>query len=223
MDLATPFVMASPAQVYQPPSVKSILLILPLALSVAIAAEPVRTWTDTQGRTLEGTLKGKTETSAEILLKNGNRVTLPLSKLSEADQEYVEAADVYPDPILSAATASVKSNAGNTKKDARAVKVKVQRVNGRDYKIVAIWLGDGGNKGKMGVYRIEEFSVSEDTEKLVDTEYVAQTSVANSFNYRGYAIGLLDESGEFGPRWVAKNASQKPFERFLDDWLANQE
>lgn len=194
-----------------------------LSVSIAFAAEPVRTWTDTQGRTLEGTLKGKTETSAEILLKNGNRVTLPLSKLSKDDQEYIEAADVHPDPVLSAVTAAVKSNAANTKRDARAVKVKVEKVHGRAYKVVTIWLGDGGNKGKMGVYKVQEFSVSEDTEKLVNTEYVAQSGVANSFNYRGYAIGLLDESGEFGPRWVGKNASQKPFERFLDDWLAKKE
>lgn len=48
-----------------------------------------RTWTDPTGRTLEGDLMEQREGEIEVKLASGKVVTIPLSKLSEQDQEYL--------------------------------------------------------------------------------------------------------------------------------------
>ena len=49
---------------------------------------PARTWTDTQGRTIEAELVSATATEVTLLLSANKKVaTLSLTKLSEGDRE----------------------------------------------------------------------------------------------------------------------------------------
>jgi hypothetical protein len=61
------------------------------ALCLFSAPAWARTWTDTQGRTLEAELVSATPTEATLLLDSNKKlVTLPLTKLSEEDREYIK-------------------------------------------------------------------------------------------------------------------------------------
>lgn len=68
-----------------------LLLISLLCFTASIEA---RTWTSTDGRTIEGELIGKTETVAMIERDGGAVVNVPLEKLSPADQAFVAKAKV---------------------------------------------------------------------------------------------------------------------------------
>jgi hypothetical protein len=58
---------------------------------------PARTWTDTQGRTIEAELVSATATEVTLQLDaNKKIVTLPLTKLSEGDRGYIKSADGAP-------------------------------------------------------------------------------------------------------------------------------
>ena len=183
------------------------LLLLTLA---ATAAEPSRTWTDTKGRTVEGTLLEKTETTASLLLKNGNRTVMKLADLSPADREYVEKAQVFPNVEMVAKTVSVDSNEARTKSDARTVEVTVTKMHGRSYEATIHWLGPAGNKA--GIYKSETRKVPDDG-KLVFAIAYKTTRKGVRPDYRGYVVGLRETGNAV---WAAKSASQKPFEKFLD-------
>lgn len=53
------------------------------------ASEMPRKWTDTKGRSIEGTLVSKTETAASVQLASGKTVVIPLSSLDEESKSYV--------------------------------------------------------------------------------------------------------------------------------------
>jgi hypothetical protein len=196
----------------QPARVKFLLpLILGLAIS-ASAAEASRDWTDVKGRKITGKLVGKDDKSAEILLKTGKRAKVPLASLSEEDQKYIEAADVHPDPELTAKTLAVESNEANTKLDKRAVEVTLSKIHGRKYSVTIHWLGPV--KNGVGIYKSEVKEVSEDGKLKFEVTYDHRTTAGT--DYKGYVVGL-GEDGEFGRQWVGKAASQKPFERFLEE------
>lgn len=189
--------------------------LLPLLLGLAIsanAAEASRDWTDVKGRKITGKLVGKDDKSAEILLKSGKRAKVPLASLSEADQEYIEAADVHPDPEITAKTLSVESNEARTKLDKRAVEVTLSKIHGRKYSVTIHWLGP--LKNGVGIYKSETKEVSEDGKLTFEVTYDYRTTAGT--DYKGYVVGL-GEDGEFGRQWVGKAASQKPFERFLEE------
>ena len=189
---------------------KPTLLLLALA-SFAFSAEPSREWTDTKGRKLTGSLVDKSDTEAEVSLKTGKRVKLKLADLSEADREYVAAADVLPDAEMVARTVKVDSNEAGTKNDKRAVEVIVSKVRGREYSLEIVWLGPNGNT--VGVYKRASKDITEDGKILFEVEYKGG---AQGGDYKGYAVALR-EDGEFGERIIAKASSQKPFERFLEE------
>lgn len=189
--------------------------LLPLFLGLAMsanAAEASRDWTDVKGRKITGKLVGKDDKSADILLKSGKRAKVPLASLSEADQKYIEAADVHPDPQITAKTLSVESNEANTKLDKRAVEVTLSKIHGRKYSVTIHWLGPV--KNGVGIYKSETKEVSEDGKLKFEVTYDYRTTAGT--DYKGYAVGL-GEDGEFGRQWVGKAASQKPFERFLEE------
>jgi hypothetical protein len=58
-----------------------------LILSSIISSSPARTWTDANGRKLEGTLVASDDREIVIRLENGKNVTIPLIRLSQADHE----------------------------------------------------------------------------------------------------------------------------------------
>jgi hypothetical protein len=186
------------------------LPLLLLTLAVATAAEPSRTWTDTKGRTLEGTLLEKTDTTASLLLKNGNRTVMKLADLSQADRDYVAKAEVFPNVEMVAKTVAVDSNAANTKNDARKVEVVVTKMHGRSYEATIRWLGPAGNK--VGIYKSETRQVPADG-KLAFAIAYKSTRKGVRPDYRGYVVGVRETGNAV---WSAKSASQKPFEKFLD-------
>ncbi len=187
------------------------LLILAL-FSIAYAAEESRTWTDTNGRTLKARLVAKDSINAEVTLANGKRVKLPLSKLSEGDKDYVEKADVNPEPSMLVKTASVKSNAAGTKKDERKIVVTITDAGDRALTIRVVWLGDNGDKGKYGVFFEDKREGGGNGNYEFSALYSPASGSKNNRNYKGYAVQLLD-----GEKMIAVQASQKPFERFLTD------
>lgn len=72
---------------------KAILVtISTIIISHSFAAETSRVWTNLNGKQIEGTLKGKNATHADVLLNNGKRVKIEIKSLSERDQNYVSLA-----------------------------------------------------------------------------------------------------------------------------------
>src|SRR5690606_11851924 len=69
----------------------SLRLRLVLTLSVAIAALPAhaRTWTDTQNRTIDADYVSATAAEVTVRRSDGITFTLPLARLSSADQTFV--------------------------------------------------------------------------------------------------------------------------------------
>lgn len=70
---------------------KSKILAVILLTAVSLTA---RTWTSIDGRTIEGDLIAKTETTATIKRVEGSVVTIPLDKLIEADRAFVAKAAI---------------------------------------------------------------------------------------------------------------------------------
>lgn len=184
---------------------------LPLLLATCLchAAEPSRTWTDTKGRKVEGTLLSKTETTADVLLKGGKRSTMKLADLSESDREYVAKAEVFPPVEMLAKTVAAESNEKGTQKDARKVSVEVTEMHGRKYSATIHWLGPKGST--VGIYKSQTLPVGEDGKVSFSVTY---KDAGKGSDYKGYVVGLKEEGNAV---WAAKSASQKPFERFLDE------
>lgn len=178
----------------------------------ASAAESSRDWTDIKGRKITGKLVGKDGKSADILLGSGKRAKIPLTNLSEADRKYVEAADVHPDPQIAAKTLSLDGNGAGTKFDKRAVEVTLSKIHGRKYFVTIHWLGPVENG--VGIYKSETKEVSEDGKLKFEVTYDYRTNAGT--DYKGFVVGL-GQDGSFGRQWVGKSASQKPFERFLEE------
>lgn len=188
---------------------------IPLLLALAFtasAAETSRVWTDVKGRKVTGKLVGKDDKSAEILLPSGKRAKIPLENLSEADRKHVAAADVHPDPEITAKTLSLDGNGAGTKFDKRAVEVTLSKIHGRKYSVTIHWLGPVDNT--VGIYKSETKEVSADGKLKFEVTYDYRTKAGT--DYKGFVVGL-GEDGDFGRQWVAKAASQKPFERFLEE------
>lgn len=70
---------------------KTPILVIALLLAPVLIA---RTWTATDGRTIEGELTGKTADSATIKRDDGPTVTVPLASLSAEDRAFVARAKV---------------------------------------------------------------------------------------------------------------------------------
>lgn len=178
-----------------------------LFVAASSALEPSRTWTDTKGRKVEGSLISKTETTADVLLKTGKRSTMKLADLSESDREYVAKANVFPQVEMTAKTVASESNEKGTQRDSRKVAVEVTKMHGRKYEATIHWLGPKGST--VGIYKSETVEVGEDGKVTFSVTYKGGKSGAD---YKGYVVGLKEDGNGL---WVAKSASQKPFERFL--------
>lgn len=61
------------------------LIISVLLVATAYAEEPLRNWTSSDGRTIEGRFIKGTDTTVTLKLKDGRQVDVPLERLSEAD------------------------------------------------------------------------------------------------------------------------------------------
>jgi hypothetical protein len=186
----------------------TLLALLPL-LAPLRAAEESRTWTDATGRKIAGTLKSKDDRSADILLANGKRAKIPLKQLSDEDRDYVAAADVHPDVVMLATTRKVDSNEAKSKWDARSIDVTLSKVHGRDYTVEVLWLGDGGDKNAYGIHKRQMTETQADGPLRFEVVY---NGGRFGSNHRGWVAYIKDADGII----VAKQASQKPFERFIE-------
>lgn len=61
-----------------------------LILTAMVAVSPARTWSDRQGRKIEGKLVASDDREIVLRLKSGKNVKIPIDRLSEADQEFLE-------------------------------------------------------------------------------------------------------------------------------------
>lgn len=68
------------------------LLVISLAGGLSSLAQDSRTWTDTKGRTLEGTLVKQNDSTVWVQRDNGTRVAIPKETLSEDDQKHLKQA-----------------------------------------------------------------------------------------------------------------------------------
>ncbi len=169
-------------------------------------AEEARTWTNRDGREIVGTLIEKDATHVKLLVEN-KRFRIPIDSLSEADRDHIAKAKVYPELEVEARTVKVDSNEANSKYDARKVSVKLEKLAGRKVVVRVVWIG----KGRSGVdfHAMEEKQVAADGEVFFSTVY--RPGQGRLLDYRGYAVGVADDAG----RWIAVQASQKPYERFI--------
>ncbi len=192
---------------------------LPLVLASLVvclsAAEESRTWTNDKGQKIVGTLMAKDDTTADIMLKTGKRTPVKIATLVKADQDYIAKAEVHPDPLMMARTVAHDNDTAKTKDDARSVEVDLSRIHGRKYEVTIHWLGPMGNK--VGIYKSETRKVDADGKFTLSVVYDGRKSRKGiGHEYKGYVVGLWGDAG-FADGWVSKSASQKPFERFLDE------
>lgn len=185
-------------------------------------------WTDATGRTIRGTLKAKSETSATLTLDSGKTVRIPLEKLSKKDQDHVAKADLANPPKMIVSTVSAeKGDSTKTYKysggsyttktkesgDSRTISVKLSETAGKTFEIQVMWIGDDGDKSDYGVFKKISKDVSADGETKFTMEFKGDSTVRYDGSYRGYAVRLFDVKGVE----LDRQASQKPFERFLDE------
>jgi len=79
------------------PYIKMVLLAgayLSLLMCPLSAVEPVRTWTSSDGRTLQARMLSSQEDSVTIMTTIGQTYVVPFEKLSESDVKYVKAKQV---------------------------------------------------------------------------------------------------------------------------------
>ena len=70
---------------------KALFFVCLTILAVTLTAkEPLRTWTSTDGRTLEARYLEMIGTKVQIENATGRKFTVPLNGFSSADQEYVK-------------------------------------------------------------------------------------------------------------------------------------
>jgi len=83
--------------------IKAILLFCLTILAVTLTAkEPIRTWTSTDGRTLQAEYISSSD--GKVTIKMGSQeYTLPLSRFSPADQQYVAGLASKPPPAITQA------------------------------------------------------------------------------------------------------------------------
>ena len=183
------------------------VIALLLSASLLLGSEETsRTWANLEGKTLVGTLKSKGETSVEVNLTTGKTVTLEIAKLSKPDQDYIAAVRMFHALEMTARTGKAQSNEKGDQLDARTIEVNLRHVEGRNLTITVKWLGP--ERSTVAVYKSETKSANADG--LVTFDVVYRGSGVGS-DYKGYAVSV-ECAGEV----LARSASQKPFERFLD-------
>ena len=161
---------------------------------------------------MEAKLMDKDGNNLDLLLKSGKRVTIKLTTLSEGDQEYVKQAKPGGDPQILAKTVVARSSESKAVTDHRIVEVQVKKVAGRSYKLKIIWLGPLDKT--VGVHASETVDITENRTVIFETTYDKSYREVHT-QYKGFAVAISEETDR-GEKIVAKQASQKPFERFLD-------
>ena len=88
-------------------------ILSPLAFCCAITlarAEDFRMWTDSTGRTVEAAFAGMSGDSVTLKLRNGSTAAFPLTKLSQADQDWVKQNGEPKTPTSTGGSSPAKSN-----------------------------------------------------------------------------------------------------------------
>ena len=196
-----------------------LLLCLFVLVPVCGAEEAPRRWTNPDGKTLTATLKGKTSTTCDLLLQSGNKITLGISSLSEADRNYVAQADVAPDPVMRVQLQSekapmyelkhIKEKGGKTRTEKvktrdeeRSIAVSVSGTDNRHHVIHVIWLEHGPH-------------VCYQEKKEVRQDGIYTFTHSFSSPCAGYAVGLRETNGKNANRWNARFGTDSSLVRFL--------
>ena len=78
-----------PKSIFRP---KPLILLISGAASLLVSAEAYRVWQDVGGRKVEAVFKGMDGDQVKLGLENGKTLPFPLTKLSEADREWLKTA-----------------------------------------------------------------------------------------------------------------------------------
>ena len=70
----------------------SLFSLLLLLQNLLTAEEPIRTWTSSDGRTMEARFIEQVGSNVRIKTAQGREFTLPITRFSQADQEYAQEA-----------------------------------------------------------------------------------------------------------------------------------
>lgn len=71
-------------------SIRCWCLIITIFLTASLTFAETRTWTSTDGRSLEGSLQSANETEVTVRREDGRTFPIPLASLSQEDQDYVK-------------------------------------------------------------------------------------------------------------------------------------
>lgn len=130
-----------------------------LAISSLINAE-MRIWTK-DSKTIKAEMVAKTETTVTLKM-NRKSYEMPISSLSEEDQEYIKDTEIAVriDPNLKVRT--TKNTGLSSGKSARTVEVKVTNARAQKFTVVCIWIGEGDSKNTYGIYRTDKQEIEGD-------------------------------------------------------------
>lgn len=190
---------------------KVVLLSLLLSLCT-FAAEPLRVWTDVDGRKIEAILKSKTEKEIEVLLLNGKLAKIRLDRLSDGDREYVLAADLEKDDGVKVSVKSSIIHPGRPGEEDtyREVFADVKGIKGGHYFVAALLVGEKGGKPYVIDRRAKD--IKEDANVRFLFQYLQSDGKVGE-NYGGLLIVVLTMEN----RVVAKVATDKKYLNLVKD------
>ena len=186
------------------------LVLLLAGQLVTEGAEPARTWTNKDGKTVTGSLVEKGDDWVAVLIK-GRTHKIKLATLSDADLEYVKATKLY--KTLRLRVTTVKAESSNTDKglDIRRIKVELENVGGRALDFKLIWIAQTRQRSTYGVHRTVTAKYKDDGNYFHQETFYPRSS--NGAQYKGYAVRVTDAQGNT----LGETASLVPFLRFLDE------
>jgi hypothetical protein len=190
---------------------KTLLVLLAFLAAPLNAAEKSRTWTDTQGRVLVGSLVAKSEGGVSVRLASGKTVELRLDSLSEECAAYAATADLSKTPVMQVRTSKIKSNSAGAKQDERSIDIVLTGIPPEaGMEVVVVWLGEGAGKGGVGVWETDTLPAGESGTLVASTIFNGNRA-AYGANFKGWAAGLRNKDGV----WISQAASMEVYKRFL--------
>lgn len=191
----------------------SMILVVGMLVPVLQAAEEKpRVWTSATGKKLTGVMKEYGDDWVKVEVK-GKVYKLPLSKLSKADQEYVE-------ELKSAIRVTPKVEAvpdDDLDLDVRYLSLDIKNVPEDDeIYILVVWIAKNRLEKYEYIKSHIESSISEDgTEKF---EKAFSNHPEGGDKYLGYAVRLINQEGKV----VKELSSSKKMLPYLDQANARQ-
>ncbi|MFM7181230.1 MAG: hypothetical protein ACKO2G_07180 [Verrucomicrobiales bacterium] len=191
------------------------VLSLTIVLLSAVLPANERTWTNVDGRTLRGVMIAKTSTTVTISIA-GKEHQIPLDKLVEEDQKWVQQNSVFSRARFKVRTLKTRGDSGDRGgyggygADMKGLAIAVTNTEKQPFTVEVGWIGQDLNKNNFGLYRLTRLTFE------VDGEQEASCSFPKSYHdfdhdYKGHFVVLRDSTGKI----LQQQASQEPLLRFV--------